>query len=1163
MVAPLAESENSKPRAGRSWVGIGIPVLATTLTLLGYFQIDSIVSADIEYSLGRALSQRVQAIERYYRQNRQMAEAFARDPIFLKFLHDHPRRPAPPLPEAIRRQMRVQGFVGFLVVDRDRRIRRASGGKEAAGRFLPSANDAFGLAMAGVAGFSSLYRDPDIRLPDPDGEPAFDVTTMTYALPLRNSSGVIAGVLLLRVDPGQWFGAIAGSAGQPNEELLLVDALGRILNTPGASPELRAQGWLNPSNRYGLLGELRAAAPPSLPLPPGGPSSEWPLTQAAAGVVRRQDGLSLAPYRTYHGRNAVGAWRWIPYAGIGVILERDAPSALHALHLIRGVLAALLALLFAVLYFFARSARQRRQESALVAESLTRFAAISDSSPLGILFLDSLGKCQYANGAYSRITQQSAAAAAGNGWKRAILADDRDEFTALWGQALGDAGRFHAQIRVGRSDGWTAIADVNADRMKIDGSDHGFVVTFEDITRRHAQEAELHRQSERLRLAMESAREGPWDWDFESGMLNCSEVLISMLGHREDAINGPREMWLTYVHPDDLPRVATAIADHFDRGFALYECEYRIRTAAGQWRWILDRGRIVERNEAGQPMRLVGVVASIEERKQFEEALVQAMERAESANRAKSEFLAMMSHEIRTPMNGVIGMASLLLEEDLTPEQRELAETVRVSGEALLTIINGILDFSKIEAGKMQLENIPFQPRSLVEEVVDLMAERAGAKHLDLVALFDPSLTPTMSGDPGRLRQIILNLVSNAIKFTDSGEVTVHLKIAAATSRSTLVCCEVSDTGIGISKEAQARLFQSFSQVDSSTSRRYGGTGLGLAVSLRLSQLMNGEIGVRSEPGKGSTFWFTAQLQNLEDSPAVTPVCPGRSVLVIDSSEGTRRQTGLQLERMGVRPVYAESLPDKWEFGVVDAVVVNYRIVDAAGWQAIARVRELLPAGVPVLYQAAAWQRQQTAEAYSAGCQFFLPRPIRQAHLERALTQLLVKPEDTGQARRHLRIATAAAPGAARIRHVLLAEDNLVNQKVAVRILERLHVDVEVVHNGVEAVAAAGRRQFDLILMDCQMPEMDGFQATAAIRAGQGARKTPIVALTANAMQGDRERCVEAGMDDYLPKPVRSDELSRMLEKWTTSREYDEGSGTSPHPPGSAACDSPAALRAS
>jgi PAS domain S-box-containing protein len=1047
--------------------------------------------------------------------------------------------------------MQLHGFAGFLVATPDRRVRRLSGRPTPPGLQIPAANDSFDRALQGQSGFSAVYRETSLSLPDPDGEPAFGVPTMTYAVPIRLEQRPVAGVLLLRINPDRWFREAAGGGLEGDEELLVADTSGRLLNAPASAPELRARGWLNQTNRYSLIGELRIAEPADSALPRGGPQPDWPLTVAAASLVAQRDDVRIRPYRSYHGGEVVGAWHWLPYLGIGVIVERQAHSALQSVTLIRWALALLLIALFFAVSVSSELLLRRRRRTLQLSRSLARFAAISDSSPLGILLLDTGGHCQYSNPAYRRITQQTAAEPLGDGWKRAIFVEDQQEFAALWQRSASTPNGLQTQLRLGRADGWTVIAELHASRMCVDGVDHGFVVTVEDITGRFNQAAELKRQSEQLRLALESAREGTWDWDLETGLLMCSEMLVSMLGHDEDAINGPRELWLSFVHPDDRAKIQCSLAPHLEQDVEIYECEYRLRNSCGDWWWVLDRGRVVERGEHGQPTRMVGVIASIEERKQFEVALMQAMERAEAANRAKSEFLAMMSHEIRTPMNGIIGMTSLLLEENLTPGQRELAETLRVSGEALLNIINDILDFSKIEAGKMQLENIAFQPRALVEEVVDLMAERASAKRLDLVALFDPRLAQLISGDPGRLRQILLNLVSNAIKFTDTGEVTIRVLVDAVTSRQTTMRFEVCDTGIGISAEAQSRLFQSFSQLDSSTSRRYGGTGLGLAISRRLSELMKGTVGVSSEPGKGSTFWFTAELQNVASPPAADPALAGRVVAVIDPSFQTRQQTRLQLERLGATAIVCEDLatnsPAAFGNKQVDAVLVNYRTIEAAGWGAIARLRTFAaPSGAPVLFLAASWQRHLIAEAAAAGCAASLVRPIRQQQLERALIQHLLPREQRAS---HLLSfqPPVPVPSPSAVRRVLLAEDNLVNQKVALRILERLRAKVDVVSNGAEAVVAAARQSFDLILMDCQMPELDGFQATAAIRSHEAlGRRIPIIALTANAMQGDRERCIESGMDDYLAKPVRSDELARMLEKWCPAS---SAAGPELHPP--------------
>jgi PAS domain S-box-containing protein len=1117
------------------------------LWLLGV--LDQTLSAGSERALSSQLAARATCIERHYRRNRHLAEAWAQDPSLLQFLSANSAVPV--LPDTLRGQFRSHGYQSFLIVGTDRRIRYASGAPGLNGTFLTLANDAFAPAVQGRSGFSSIYRERDVPLLDADGVAALGVPTMTFAAPIRDAVGGVAGVLLLRADPAAWFDDLAGDAvAELAQEFLLVDAQGNLLSSPQPASLFRSRRWLTEANRFSLHGELRLASPPADDLPFTGPVSVWPLAPPAQGILNRQSGISTTPYRSYHGGLVISSWQWLPGANVGVVLERDADSAFQFSRNVRNVYFALVAILIVFAIVILQRLRSQVAETRTLASTVARYAAISDSSPLGILLLDSHGLCRYSNPAYTRITGLAASDAAGDGWKRAIFAADRDSFTACWHDAKLSGTVFHGQFRIGRGDGQILMSEMHADRLRMNGKEDGFVFTVEDISIRHAQDAELRRQSERLRLALESAREGTWEWDLSTGGFHCSEVLLNMLGFGDAFSSVTREDWLALVHPDDMHRISSALQPHLEQQMETYECEYRIRNADGDWWWMLDRGRVVERDPDGRPLRMVGVTTSLEERKQFEEALVQAMARAEAASQAKSDFLAMMSHEIRTPMNGVIGMTALLLEEPLTPDQRELAETVRVSGEALLTIINDILDFSKIEAGKMQLENIALEPRALVEEAVDLMAERAASKNLDLTALFDPRLPRLASGDPGRLRQIILNLVSNAIKFTEKGEVSIRVRVEAATQRSTLIRCEVTDSGIGIPKEAQSRLFQSFSQVESSTSRRYGGTGLGLAISRRLVELMNGEVGVHSEPGQGSTFWFTAQLQNGEPAQIDSAAFTGRRALVVDPSPTTREQTEQQLRALGFTVVATDSIPQANPAGFVDVTLVNYRLTDHAGWPAIAALRALPAlAESPLLFLAAAWQRQNSAAAIAAGCDLFLCRPVRHAHLERALTQMLAPPSAAAQDILALRRAVTinSAPHS---RRVLLAEDNAVNQKVAVRLLERLGNEVHVARNGLEAVAAAERQPFDIILMDCQMPEMDGFQATAAIRAAEGdARHTPIIALTANAMQGDRERCVEAGMDDYLSKPVRADELTAVLDQWAPIPTYDGKRDAAPSAP--------------
>ena len=803
----------------------------------------------------------------------------------------------------------------------------------------------------------------------------------------------------------------------------------------------------------------------------------------------------------------------------------------------------------------------QKEAEAKLRESEQRYRATFEQAAVGIVHTSLEGKLLRCNARFAEILNYDPEELPGLSFNQITRTEDAAATAGMFSQSMNAASTSLEQ-RCIRKDGSLTWARFTSSAQRDEqGCILHFITLVEDINARklaeaHLQEArersaelqqailhlELEKTNNMYRLILDAAGDGIYGLDADGVTTFANPSSLAMLGYTEEGLVGkPQHTLVHYAYPDGTPypREECLIYKALRDG-KVHSCDTEVF-------WRKDGSSIPVAYTStpilrdGKPDGAVVVFQEISERKQ--------LERADAANRAKSEFLANMSHEIRTPMNGILGITNLLLDTNLDQSQRSYAETVRDCGDTMLSLINDILDFSKIEAGRLDLESLNFDLQAMLDDLVAVLAVRAHKKGLDMLCEVDAAVPPLLCGDVNRLRQIITNLMGNAIKFTSTGEVELHVELTEEREDNVLLRFTTRDTGIGIPANKVGVLFNKFSQVDSSTTRIYGGTGLGLAISKQLVELMGGDVGVTSEEGKGSKFWFTARFakQQIARNEAFTACdLQGIRALVVEDNAATRNSIQKRLEAAGLRVSQAESYPGALQalYGAITAgdtfrfVLIDEQLPhENAGLLVRAIQADQQLCNVRMVLLEAIGSAATSPRLPDDGTIAYLPKPVRSAELFCALSTLHSNSLGPGKQNKITEQTAATEPAlftslGARI---LLTEDNPTNQTVALGILRKLGLKADVANNGIEAIRALERQAYDLVLMDVQMPLMDGITATRQIRGESSTAmnpRVPIIAMTAHARTSDRDKCLEAGMDDYVSKPVSPKLLTEALQRW-------------------------------
>lgn len=1007
----------------------------------------------------------------------------------------------------------------------------------------------------------------DVPLPDKTGKLSLSEPTMFLGVPITDEKENIIAAFLVRVNPTVNFTGITEIAGKGSTgESYLFNKEGLLITESKFDKQLIKAGIIEPSQRGILNVSIKD---------PGGdmvkgykPKNRetMPFTKMANNALKGSSSIDVDGYRNYLGVDVVGAWLWDKTYGFGLATEVGYNEAFGSYTEIKNVLIfsfSASAILFIILTLtiisknneteninkiLSREVLERAQTEEMLTSSREQIELLLNSTAEAIYGIDISGNCTFANNVCAQILgYDSPNEFIGKNMHSLIHHKKNDgspypvdECTIY--KAYKENRDFYSDLEVlWKKDGTSFPVEFWSHVIDTDGIVSGAVVTFFDITEKKLASQALKESEARLMTAQEIAHIGSWDWDMHSGKLLWSDEIYRIFGISPQSFPATYEAFLEAVHPDDRKLVVNSVNKATGEGEE-YNIEHRVIRPDGEVRIVHETGEVFYDNK-NRPYRMIGVVSDITEEKRINEELIHSKELAEAANKTKSEFIASMSHELRTPMNAILGMTSLLEQTNLSDMQKEYIEGLNSSGKTLLEIISDILDISKIEAGKLTLDSASFDPTELIDEVCRVLSIKAFSKNIEFLSNIKSPLPKKIKGDGLRLKQVLMNLIGNAIKFTEKGEVDLMATPEYINSGELKILFTIKDSGIGIEKDKINSIFEKFSQADSSTTRKFGGTGLGLDISRNIVELMGGKINVTSRAGQGSTFSFTGRFMVTDGATTASDYdnLKNKKVLILGPNKKINEVLDNYLKTAEIKTTSAsDSLKafEKIKKGEnYDVVIVDYLPEKGFGPVLLKKIRSICDPAKILLLTPPNKSEQAVSLAKEMGVNNILTKPLSEHKLYDKLTSLTsgFNIRTTTKNNKPIKLKTN--------KNILLVEDDEISRLFAKKVLENNGYNVTTATNGREALECFTHKNPDIILMDVSMPEMDGFDATKEIRKIETSsettdnKKTPIIALTAFTQAEDRQLCLDSGMDDYLTKPIDQNKLLNILELYSRRKQ--------------------------